>query len=145
MHDAASIKPRAQQGSPRRHETDWFFLRPHQHAVATVETLQYLRCRTYQFAMKSIFPLCLALLAGNVASAQVFRPQTMNGAVLERRAQHQSRDGARHDRHDGRSGHGHFEQRRGYHDFHHGHAPYREHYPYAYFPRYSYVPSYGYY
>ena len=119
--------------------------------------------------MKTIFPLCLALLAVNVASAQIFRPQGMNGAVLERRGQHHSRDGGRDYRHDAHSGHGRFDHGRfdhgrRHHDFHYGHAPYRHYrsydrgfhghlglgyfrgpYPYSYFPRYSYVPSYGYY
>ena len=115
--------------------------------------------------MKAIFPLCLALLAVNVASAQVFRPQAVSGGARERHSQHGgSRDGGRHDRHDSRSGHSRFDHGRGYHDFHHGHAPYRHyrsydrgfhghlgfgyfggHYPYAHFPRYRYVPSYGYY
>jgi hypothetical protein len=117
--------------------------------------------------MKTIFPLCLALVAVNVASAQMFRPQAMQGGGRERQTQHQRGDGGRDGRHDGRFGDGRLDHGRGYDDFHHGHAPYRHapaydrhdrhfqghlgfgyyggYYPYSYFPRYSYVPSYGYY
>lgn len=112
--------------------------------------------------MKSIFYLSLAVLATNVASsAQIFRPQAMNGAVSHRHAQVHSRDGGRESHRGHQTAHvgrGHGGR---YHDFHHGHAPYRHYdrhhhghagfgyfgspFRYSTFPRYSYVPSYGYY
>ena len=88
--------------------------------------------------MKTISFLCLALLAANVANAEVFRSRVRGGHDSHRsqatvRSGHHHVDHApyRHyDRHyHGRLGFGYYG------------SPYR----YSVFPRYSYVPSYGYY
>ncbi len=114
--------------------------------------------------MKTLLSLCLALLAVNVASAQIFRPRPVNGAVIGRGAHSGDRDRGPDGNRDRWSGQG-GSPRGGYHDSGHGFGSYRHYghhdrhhrhghlnfgyfgspFRYSHFPRYSVVPSYGYY